>query len=111
MKYLRPNLRRKHISLLMNKNRDIIRNKDNVLKVLEKFYTNLYEAKLTENIDHNPQGVKKEMYDLPKITKQKVNKGLKNMCKNKIPKENKITTTVVVLLLDECLQTGKIPKK
>lgn len=88
----------------MNKNVNIITNKDDIQKNVEKFYRNLYKSKLIEDIDQ--QCVRRDigskriigLEDMSVITNHEVEEALKVMKKNKTPGENKVIMDMIMIL-------------
>lgn len=129
MKVLRSKLATGKTQIIKMKNQQgtIVSDKGEILKIIEDFYTNLYtstapepeaESKISKNGHINILNVGSE--DIPEITIEEIKETLKQMKNRKCPGEDQITSEMlkmggkavekaIHILLNKCLQEGKIP--
>lgn len=126
MKVLRKELSkgRNRISKIKNSNGTLLTNKEDIKKTIQLFYENLYKSRNTNrdefNIVQRHRVLNANSEDIPKISTEEIKAALKQMKNKRAPGEDGVTIDmikmggdklldIVKLLLDKCIEEGKVP--
>lgn len=126
MKVLRSNLSkgRREIRKIKNDKGEIVTNSEDLVKTVASFYRSLYESVAPipedEHSAYNKTIMNAGSEEIPPINKQEIQEAIKNMKTRKAPGNDSITSemlktggvelvTSLEILLNKCLEEGKIP--
>jgi hypothetical protein len=115
---------KREIHKLKNQRGEIVHNKEEIVKVVQTFYEDLYKSiasiPVEAEAEHHRRILNVGSEEIPCVTKEELRQALKKMKNGKAPGTDNITSEMVkmggdplemaiIILINKCLDQGKVP--